>query len=172
MSSDSRYQCRKSGDDVDVLESRKIARPAAKRVSVCLALGGQNVLHAPNRSGVLAAWQSAAIEVSCILKSRLKHRPSSKALGEQLARWLVASDRTNGRALRAPADATGRQLEARREADDTAASGWTSWRQIKKRATVCRRRGRLMFVFLVVVPAGKGELEARLVVAPISDGDD
>lgn len=57
-----------------------------------------------------AVWQSVAIEVSCILKSRLKHRPSSKALGEQLARWLVASGRTKRTCA---ADATGRQLAAK-----------------------------------------------------------
>jgi hypothetical protein len=60
----------------------------------------QNVLHASNRPRVLADRQSVAIEVSCILKSRLKHRPFSKAVDEQLARWLVVSGRTNGRALR------------------------------------------------------------------------
>jgi hypothetical protein len=49
----------------------------------------QNVLHASNRPRVLAVKQSVVIEVSCILKSRLKHRPFSNAVDEQLARWLV-----------------------------------------------------------------------------------
>ena len=70
----------------------------------------QNVLHASNRPRVLADRQSVAIEVSCILKSRLKHRPFSKAVDEQLARWLVASGRTKRTCA---ADATGRQLAAK-----------------------------------------------------------
>ena len=100
----------------------------------------QNVLHASNRPRVLAVRQSVSIEVSCILKSRLKHRPFSKAVDEQLARRLVASGRTNGRALRVLSRRDGKAIGSKDEADGTAASGWTSLMQIKKRATIFRRR--------------------------------
>ena len=70
---------------------------------MCLALGDRWFRMSYTLPTVLESWQTGRawrIEVSCIFKSRLKHRPFSKAVDEQLARWLVASGRTNGRALR------------------------------------------------------------------------
>jgi hypothetical protein len=67
-----------------------------------------------------------------ILETRLKHRPFSQAVSEQLARWLVANGKSMDVRCDTRVDATGGQLAAGRKADGTAVSGWASWMQIAR----------------------------------------